>query len=64
MTIHCTLFGPSRRLSLSRMPSVNLVKTLLGDDVVFHWKEELLEIRQVCLLEINLQLLVEEAQRC
>lgn len=64
MSIHYTLLGPFRRLSLSRMPSVNLVKTLLRDDVVFHWKEELLEIRQVCLLEINLQLLVEEAQRC
>lgn len=47
------------------MPSVNLVKTLLRDDAAFRWKEEeMLETRQVCLLEINLQLLVEEAPRC
>lgn len=46
------------------MPTVNQIKTLLRDYVVFHWDRELLETRQVSLLEINLQPLVEEVQRC
>lgn len=46
------------------MPTVNQIKTLLRDYVVFHWEGELLETRQVSLLEINLQPLVEEVQMC
>lgn len=46
------------------MPSANLVKILLRDYVAFHWEGEFLETRQVCLLEVNLQPVVEEVQRC